>query len=606
MAALLNAFDLPCYQAMLSFEGLDGNSPLPKRRNLSDAMSARWLIPQTLALLVMSALLAWLGIGVPLHFRAVSPLLLERAGLDTRSVEGMCADYVLAGKVGPVRLLWESCAEPGSELERARVRELLASRPEYWLSGGPAPYFEAFLGLLPSRPALDKESRVMTTILPAERRRVLVQYLGGSSSLVVQKLLSARELGGWRSFLPVSGPAGHPLDAALLSLALLAQGDNLHPSLARVLPELVDRAFAQDRAAQDRLEELLLAVLAAGRRMDWTQMTELFRCTASPEDASALIKLLLAEPQNFPTVYGALLLCGDYAKLGAYLEKYPDKGMVALKTSLPYGRGALDMLLEEGKELYEAPAFIRWLDGHLGGLRPGFLLDFTLHSPRPAFYLKVALVFGSGYALALAISRFLRILGVLTGLAYRRKRSLLALENIFVASAFTILLWMLAEPNLLRFSTENPARPVFEPAAVLATIIPDTNDMNANTLDQAAVLSLLLFFFLQLIVYVFCLMRISRLRAMDVPAVTKLKLLENEDNLFDLGLYVGLSGTVASLVMLAMNIVQASLVAAYASTLFGIIVTAVLKIVHIRALRRVLILEMQAPASSAKVASKEA
>jgi len=56
---------------------------------------------------------------------------------------------------------------------------------------------------------------------------------------------------------------------------------------------------------------------------------------------------------------------------------------------------------------------------------------------------------------------------------------------------------------------------------------------------------------------------------------------------------VGLSGTVASLVMLSLNIVQASLVAAYASTLFGIIVTALLKIVHIRAYRRTLILETQ-------------
>ena len=40
----------------------------------------------------------------------------------------------------------------------------------------------------------------------------------------------------------------------------------------------------------------------------------------------------------------------------------------------------------------------------------------------------------------------------------------------------------------------------------------------------------------------------------QVPSRIKLKLLENEENMFDSGLYVGLGGTVASLVFLAMGI----------------------------------------------------
>lgn len=571
-------------------------------------MAGKWLTSKTLALCLTCALLAWLGIGIPLHFRSVSPLLLERAARNTPDIQGLCSDYTMAGRTGPVLILWETHVCTPGERERIRVLKLLSERPDYWLSGGPAPYFEAYVGLLPQPPKSERGSNVIDALLPAKRRDILLQYLSGSTNNAVQELLKARNLTGWKSFLPVSGKAGQPLDASILTLALLAQGDNLHADLARQIPDIVNMAAGNDRFEQDRLEELLLATLTIGRRLNWNQMAELFKSVHSPEDLSALARRLVTEPDNFPHIYATALLCKESAPMMAYLDQYPEKGMDALKRALPMGQGALKMLFDEGKELYEAPAPVRWADRHFGHLRPDFLLDYTLHNPRQAFYLKLLLVFSSGYALALAISRILRLIGVLTHVLYRRKGPLLVLENVFVASAFTIILWMVAEPNLLRFSTENPARPmIFETgAAIAAAIIPQTNAMNANSLDQAAVLSLLLFFFLQLIVYVFCLLRISRLRSMKVPPATKIRLLENEDNLFDLGLYVGLSGTVASLVMLAMNIVQASLIAAYASTLFGIIVTALLKIVHIRPFRRRLILETQGePEPVEQVASQE-
>ena len=80
-------------------------------------------------------------------------------------------------------------------------------------------------------------------------------------------------------------------------------------------------------------------------------------------------------------------------------------------------------------------------------------------------------------------------------------------------------------------------------------------------------------------------------RRQKLEPQTKLFLLENEENLFDLGLYIGLAGTVASLILLAMDIAQVSLVSAYSSTLFGILFGAALKILHVRAYRRQLILE---------------
>ena len=84
--------------------------------------------------------------------------------------------------------------------------------------------------------------------------------------------------------------------------------------------------------------------------------------------------------------------------------------------------------------------------------------------------------------------------------------------------------------------------------------------------------------------------RLSIIKRVKAPAKLKLKLLENEENLFDLGLYIGLAGTVFSLILLTVGIVTASLMAAYASTLFGILFTALIKIVHVRRYKRTLLI----------------
>lgn len=109
--------------------------------------------------------------------------------------------------------------------------------------------------------------------------------------------------------------------------------------------------------------------------------------------------------------------------------------------------------------------------------------------------------------------------------------------------------------------------------------------------DTATLAAVALFFVLQLAVYVFSLIRLSAIKRTSATAKLKLQLLENEENLFDLALYIGLAGTVTSLILLTVGIVNASLMAAYASTLFGILFTALIKIFHVRPYKRKLLIE---------------
>ena len=119
-------------------------------------------------------------------------------------------------------------------------------------------------------------------------------------------------------------------------------------------------------------------------------------------------------------------------------------------------------------------------------------------------------------------------------------------------------------------------------------------------MNPIILLTLLVFFVLQALIYMACLLKLAEIRRQRVPPRMKLKLLENEDHLFDAGLYLGFVGTIISLIIFSMGLVKFSLMAAYSSTSFGIIFVVIFKIFHLRPARRKLLLEAEAGAAPAE------
>ena len=109
-------------------------------------------------------------------------------------------------------------------------------------------------------------------------------------------------------------------------------------------------------------------------------------------------------------------------------------------------------------------------------------------------------------------------------------------------------------------------------------------------MDLTNLITLAVFLGLQIAVYRICVRRIRQIEEGPGDANLKLKLLENEDNLFDAGLYVGIGGTATALVLQVIGVIQPSLLAAYSSNLFGITCVALVKIFHVRALKQRLLL----------------
>jgi hypothetical protein len=116
-------------------------------------------------------------------------------------------------------------------------------------------------------------------------------------------------------------------------------------------------------------------------------------------------------------------------------------------------------------------------------------------------------------------------------------------------------------------------------------------------MDTKSLLTLSLFFILQGLIYTACLGKLAQIRRQKFLPDLKLKLLDNEDHLFDAGLYLGFAGTIISLIFVSLGLIKPSLMAAYSSTSFGIIFVSIFKIFHLRPERRKLLLQAEAQSS---------
>ena len=558
-------------------------------------MRGNWKIVRIVVLLVASALLSWLGICIPVHFRAIAPELLKPAANEGDTPADLASDYISTGKVGPLRLLWESRIATPAEPDREKMSQMVEKNPVLQVSGGPAHYFETVIADSGFRPDPARHQALGSVMTLRSVRSAALARLSTSDNLATRELLRARDLKGWKVLPPADSEAGAPLDSAILTLAVLAESDALRPVFLRTIPAMVENAASGDPVQMLRLENTLLSVVSLSRRMDFAELSEFLRRVDSPEDLADAASRMAVSPADLPVYYVATVFAGDYAKIRKYVSKLPSgDGIEALRLAVREGAGAVAVLTSRGEGLYSPPRLMRFFDRNLALVRPDTFAAAALHHRTAALVIKLGILYASGYLLMLAALE--AWFGLCRGASDRAfcRRSLIYAGNVFAAGAFTIVLLLFLEPNLLRFTSERHAQAIYVIGQAFAPKSPTAQSaMNGYSLDQASVISMLLFFMVQLAVYVFSVMRVARVRGMPLPPDVRLKLLENEDNLFDLGLYIGLFGTVGSLLMLAMNVIQASLVAAYSSTLFGILFTALLKIVHIRTLRRNLILEMQ-------------
>jgi hypothetical protein len=531
------------------------------------------------------AAIAWL---LPVSLKSVSKGLLRSAGAGTPSVAAFGRDLVASEKIGPARLLLEASKAVGDprapDLEAA-LEALSTRQPALVAWGGWDPSLDPLFNLRQRTP-YGPSAPVMTFLIPEVARNTVRAYLTNSGSIGVQAVLKTRDISSTGRFVPASRPGGQPLDALILLTGLLYQGEHLSPPLQREVRALAETAAARNELGD--LEGFYMDLLSLGRRLDWTQLGELLKRTASVRTVGEYAHLSRVAPDQLPFIYSAALLSNSADRVAYYLIRYGKAGSEDLRLALADGQGAVDLLLQRAVPVNRSP-----------GPAMGAAAALVLVHPRLMLALKYA-----GYILGLfLLLRGLDIwivspAGGPTGGPQQHVRAGV------LAVVMSALLVVATEPFLLKAApaSEYRVRLVLPMLANSAAPAPPSQTSTPVTMETSTLVSIGIFAALQVGMYLACLRKIREIEGQDASPLLKLRLMENEENLFDSGLYVGMMGTAAALVLQVVGVIEPNLLAAYSSNLFGIICVALVKIRHVRGFKRRLILEGQR-ASPAPVAS---
>lgn len=542
---------------------------------------------KTIILLIIATLLAMVALLVPAQIRSVDASVVELAGANASSVEDKIWEEVNAAYVGPAQRFADATHHESTALQ-TRIQHLLNQNPDFVSSGGPDRDFE---DLLTRSATQRRSSAVVPQLLPRAERATLSAMLENSSNRNVTALLSIRDLNGLTRLHPASHAAGAPYDSGVLTLALLIEGGHFQPSLSQQIGNLATLAVANNPEATIACEDLVIGTLSLGRQLDYCSLTSLAEFTETLGDWSQMAALFRAQPDRIAELYTALRFSEAPDALYTYLADHAETGNQDLDFALRNGPGAVSQLIHSEQPIYQPSSIPATVLNFLSPYRPHSFVAITLQQNSLGQALKFTLLFLAGLAFAFAMgSAWRSSLGNTTTVS--RTNPMVMARDVLISFVVVLTIWTFFEPDILKSQesvSDTGPRIEFAVADTLQSLQSPVKAM--QELNQVTLLVLALFFIIQLVIYCFCLIKIREVAKQALSADMKLKVLDNEENLFDFGLYVGLGGTVLSLILVAVGIVEASLMAAYASTLFGIIFTALLKVLHLRPYRRQLILE---------------
>jgi len=537
----------------------------------SGASSPLWVVWLVLGLGAL--LVAWL---LPVNVKSLNTALLREAGLKTPGVADFGRELLDLDKPGPASLALDAARKVGDPKAPAlsdALDNFAKNHRDMMPWGG---WDVALEPLLAARNAASSaESQpVLNFMVTTQARENLRKYLSVSRLPGVQALLKTADLTSTERFVPARRPGGQPLDAVILLSAYLWQTEHLSAGLQREVRVLAEAAVTSGHMGE--LEDFYLDILTLGKRLNWVQLSELLRTTGNLGTVGQFAHLSRVAPEHLPVIYTAALMTRSADSVASYLITFGQPGAEQLQQALAYGEGAVRQLVQRQVPVTQA----KGPEIEVGAA-------FALRHPEIALILKYVAFLGGIFLLLRAVDArlFSRVESTLRA-AFPRMGSGV------IAAILTFIFFIFSEPFLLKAAPVSEYKVKLAAPVLGTTVAPAATPSSTPTMDTSTILSITAFAALQLGMYVICLLKISDVSRQELPASTKLKLMDNEENLFDSGLYIGIAGTATALVLQVLGLIEANLLAAYSSNLFGIVCVALVKIRHVRPYKRQLIVEM--------------
>ena len=556
--------------------------------NRPPPQSARSPVATALALIFAGVVLLAGAWALPVNLKSINPALLREAGRGTPSLTDFGLQLVESEKPGPAALVLAAAQSVGDP-RAARLTEALAAfgarQKEFMAWGGWDPFLDPLFNLRENT-GHTESTPVLTFFITERARESLRRYLSNSRSLGVQSVLQTRDVPHALRFIAATRPGGQPLDAVILLTALLYQGEHLSSSLQREVKRLADEAV-RTRDLGD-LESFYLDVLALGKRLNWIQLSELLRLTDDTKTVGEFAHLAQVAAGQLPPLYAAALFTRSADRVAGYLLLYGKTGAQDLRFALGLGQGAVQQLL------------LRQVPINHGLAAPLDLAGaFALLHPKLTLVAKYLGYFVGAFLILRGLDRWLFAPLRRAARNVADVRVLPRVQSGAMALLISFIIIITTEPFLLKAAppSEYRVRIVIPMLANVATPAPSSSTPSQITMETSTIVSICFFALLQVATYLACLLKIGEIDRQDMPPLLKLRLMENEENLFDSGLYVGMMGTAAALVLQVLGVIEPNLLAAYSSNLFGIVCVAFVKIRHVRGYKRRLILAAQSAPS---------
>jgi len=530
------------------------------------------------------------GLLVPAHLRALDSAVLQYAGRNSRPLPSEAQALMAGNKLGAAQLLQQAAQIrkiSGAEQSGAALAVRVRHSPEALFWGADAQAKAVFGGGF--RPA-DQESSFTDFVVRQENREAALALLGRSANPAVQELLRNRSLRDTVIFSPSQSVAGQAFDAAVATGGLLLEGRYLTAGLG---VEVLNLATQANHGAGSRpVEEVLMDFTSFGQRMNWDQLTTFLARVPDADTLHRLADQARNAGEKLPVLFAAVELSGRPVAVSDYLAKFSDTGWPDLGASLQYGVGGVSELVRRQQRLYEPVRIHRLTAYDPFGSYYALMAKGAYRQPEVALAFKWLLYLFAGFLLALAL-HFIR--PPLTNLERPLQVSGFHLFREFLfALGFLLMVLIGSEPFLAQDSQRASFTLRLPTPTTGGAVAAGIAGIKQSIMNPTILLTLLVFLVLQALIYVSCLVKLAEIRRQNIPARMKLKLLENEDHLFDAGLYIGFVGTIISLIVASLGLVKFSLMAAYSSTSFGIIFVVIFKIFHLRPARRTLLLEAEA------------
>ncbi len=521
----------------------------------------------------------FLAVNVPSYFSGISKSQLISAN-NSVNRKTLAEFYLDTAKPALAIDLLKYDNSPQAKALKAASESMLGEKGVWRVAGGEETFFSALYSTFLLK---DESAQSVYALLAAPQiRNAFFDFLSQSEMPLVCEVLKLRNLN--TLLLPAaSTSAGVPYSAAVAITALSVQSGSFNAEFLKDFALKLGN-IKNDDASRFRYESYCVGMLSFAKRLNWIELSELNSKIGSMSDYVDLANAFKNAPdaKSFDLAFSALLMCKDIGGVCKYLGGGKKNAWGDFIYAGDLGAGALELLLKNNRPIHKMPKLLEALDIWRieNSARAG---AFCAQFPALSKLLKFALALAGCYA----------IIWSLRGLFSEKttRGALFFLRNLFAAGISALLIILAVEPAIFDISFGAQKAPEIKFAF--------SNIINSNKvksvmdfkLDMPTIVSVSVFLLLQFTIFVMSLIKIAAVKKLKVPASLKIELLNNEENLFDLGLYVGLAGTVLSLIMLSLNWVDAGLMAGYTSTLFGIMFTAVLKISFVRPYKRSLLVQ---------------